>query len=293
VFFTNREMINFSTMLLKPQRKHIQVFNLVFIIMFFLFIASCSTYRKTIKEPMKAHGTEYLLEQMKAKEISAGYFTARFSAELTKNKEKISFNGQIRIKKDSIIWLTLSPALGIEMGRLLITNDSIKWMNRLETNFLLATTEHLAGMVHPLLEFDLLQALIFGNDLTLYDNTQFKSNIDNREYKLSVSHRRRLKRQLKEDTVPDVIPMQSIWLDPETFRITKVSIRDLQDRDAKIDVSYQRFVVMGSTSFASRQQYDIQGGGNKLSLDISFSRTDTPETSSFPFTIPEKYVSIK
>lgn len=286
-------MINFSKMSMQPQHKITQAFNIFIILILVLAIASCKTYRKTIKEPMKVHGTEYLLEQMKTKEIRAGYFTARFSAELTKNKEKIMFNGQIRVKKDSIIWMTLSPALGIEMGRLIITNDSIKWMNRLENNFLLTTTEHLAGTIHPLLEFDLLQSLIFGNDLTLYDNSQFKSNIDNREYKLTVSHRRSLKRQLKEDDTPETIPMQSIWLDPLSFRITKVSIRDLQDKDAKIDVNYQRFVEMDSTFFASQQQYDIQGGGNKLSLGITFSRTDTPETSSFPFTIPEKYVSIK
>ncbi|MBE0662339.1 MAG: DUF4292 domain-containing protein [Bacteroidales bacterium] len=280
-------------MFVLPQHNPTQAFNMIIILMLVLAITSCTSYRKTIKEPMKAHGTDYLLEQMKAKEIRAGYFTARFSAELTKNKEKMLFNGQIRVKKDSIIWMTLSPALGIEMGRLVITNDSIKWMNRLENNFLISTTEHLAGMVHPLLEFDLLQSLILGNDLTLYDNTQFKSNIDNREYKLTVSHRRNLKRQLKEDDIPEAIPMQSIWLDPLSFRITKFSIRDLQDKDAKIDVNYQRFVEMNSSLFASQQHYDIQGGGNKLNLNITFSRTDTPETSSFPFTIPEKYVSIK
>lgn len=242
---------------------------------------------------MKAHGTEYLLEQMKAMEIGTDYFTARFSAELATNKDKLSFNGQIRVKKDSIIWLTLSPALGIEMGRLVITNDSIKWMNRLEANFLLTTTEHLSGMIHPLLEFDLLQSLVLGNDLTLYDNSQFKSHIDNREYKLTVSQRRSLKRHLKEDDIPETIPMQSIWLDPQTFRITKVSIRDLQDKDARIDVNYQRFIEMNSSSFATQQQYDIRGAGNKLSLNITFSRAESPEISSFPFTIPEKYVSIR
>lgn len=255
-------------------------------------VSSCRTYRKAIKEPLKVHGTEYLIEQMKEQEINTAYFTARFSAEIIRNRDRMSFNGQLRMKKDSIIWLTLSPALGIEMGRLIVTNDSVKWMNRMESNFMLAETNHLASMIHPLLEYDLIQSFLLGNDLTLYDNTQFKGSIDSREYKLSVIGRRNLKRQYREDENIETIPMQHIWLDPETFRITKVSIRDLQDKDAKIDVEYQRFVEINGFLFASQQRYEIQGGGNKLSLTLSFGRIDTPDASSFPFTIPEKYIPI-
>jgi hypothetical protein len=255
-------------------------------------ISSCRTYRKAIKEPLKVHGTEYLIEQMKEQEINTDYFTARFSAEIIRNRDRMSFNGQLRMKKDSIIWLTLSPALGIEMGRLIITNDSVKWMNRMESNFMLAETNHLASIIHPLLEYDLIQSFLLGNDLTLYDNTQFKGSIDSREYKLSVMQRRSLKKQFREDENIETIPVQHIWLNPETFRITKVSIRDLQDKDVKIDVEYQRFVEINGFLFASQQRYEIQGGGNKLSLTLSFGRIDTPDASSFPFTIPEKYIPI-
>jgi hypothetical protein len=246
-----------------------------------------------IKEPLKTHGTEYLIEQMKEQEINAGYFSSRFSAEIIRNRERMSFNGQIRMKKDSIIWLSLSPALGIEMGRLIVTSDSVKWMNRLESNYLLAETVHLTESIHPLLEFDLLQSLILGNDLTLYDNSQFRGSIDSREYKLTVTQRRSLKKQIKEDESIETIPMQNIWLDPETFRLTKVAIRDLTDKDARIDVDYQRFTNVNGFLFATRQLYDIHGLDNKLSFNISSTRTDTPESLSFPFTIPEKYVSMK
>lgn len=256
---------------------------LIIIILFVGGISSCTPSRKLIKEPLRQYGTEYLIEQIKAQEIKSEYFTARFSANFTRNRENMSFSGQIRIKKDSIIWLTLSPALGMEMGRLILTNDSVKWMNRLEYNFMLTETEQLAGMIHPLLEYNLLQSLILGNYPALCDKTQFKGSIDNREYKLSMIQRRSLK----------TIPKQQIWLNPNTFRITKVSIRDFQRKDTRIDVEYDRFVEANGLVFALRQQYNIEGGGNKININISFSRLNTTENSSFPFTIPEKYVSIK
>jgi len=263
--------------------------------LFFLVVmmmASCSSYRKTIKEPIRTHGTEYLIEQMAANEITTPFISARFTAEVTQNRERFSVNGQLRLQKDSIIWLTISPALGIEMGRLIITADSVKWMNRMQSNFMLAKLEEFTRQLHPLLDFDLLQALILGNDLTLYDDTQFRSSIDSREYKLSVMQRRKLKKQMMEDETVEAIPMQHIWLDPETFRITRVTIRDLQDKDARIEADYERFTPLNGFLFASKQSFNIQWAGNRMMLNITFSRLDTPETLSFPYTIPDKYTPV-
>jgi hypothetical protein len=279
-----------NTPLYNPSLKALFFFILLLMI---TGITSCGSYRKVIKEPLRTHGTDYLIEQMKEHAIQTEYFTARFSAEFVRNQEKMSFSGQMRMKKDSIIWMSISPALGIEMGRLIITNDSIKWLNRLESNFLLTKTQQLAGMIHPLIDYDLLQSLILGNDLTLYDNSQFRGSIDSREYKLSVTQRRNLKKQFRGDESGESIPMQHIWLDPETFRLTKVAIRDLQDKNISIDVEYHRFVELKGFLFASRQQYEIHGSDNKLILNISFNRPNTPETSSFPFTIPEKFISLR
>lgn len=249
---------------------------------------SCSSYRKTIKAPIKNHGTEYLIEQMKEREMNADYLTTRFSAEVKRNKDGFSFNGQLRIKKDSIIWISLSPALGLEMGRLIITQDSIKWMNRLESSYMLASVEQMAAIIHPLLDFDLLQALLLGNDLTMYENNMFKGSVENKEYKLSVTQRRKLRKQGRHSEIKN-IPIQHLWLDPENFRITRVLIKDLQDKNAKIDARLDKFTEVSESLFALRREYEIEGGDNTLLLKITFTRPETPETSGFPFNIPEKY----
>lgn len=257
-----------------------------------MLVTSCSSYRKTIKAPIKSFGTEYLIEQMKEHEVNAEYFTARFSAEVKRNKDGFSFSGQLRMKKDSIIWLSLSPALGIEMGRLVVTQDSIKWMNRLESNYMLASVDQMAAMIHPLLDFDLLQSLLLGNDLTMYDNSRFKGSIDNKEYKLTVTQRRKLRKQGRLSESKN-IPMQHVWLDPENFRITRVLIKDLQDRNAKIDARFDKFTGVDSSLFALKREYEIEGGDNTLMMKITFTRPDAPETAGFPFTIPEKYLPIR
>ncbi len=264
----------------------------VFLIVLSIGFSSCGSYRKVIKEPLKTYGPDYLLEQMKGKEIRPDYFTARFSADIQKDRQDLSFNGQLRLKHDSIIWLTLSPALGLEAGRLIITADSVKWMNRLESNYLAEDANKMAELIHPYLDFDLLQSLILGNDLSYYDNSMFKGSIENHEYKLSVMHRRKLRKQAKGDDRQESIPMQQIWLNPETYRITRVLIKDLQDKDAKIDAEFQRFVQSGDHLFSVKRHYQIQGKGSKIRIRITFSRPEIPETCSFPFNIPEKYLPV-
>ncbi len=288
--FTNKPMIEPGTIFNGRLRGRIVPHFLFFLVV--MMMASCSSYRKTIKGPIKTHGTEFLTEQMAANEITSPFFSARFTAEVTQNRERFSVNGQLRLQKDSIIWLTFSPALGIEMGRLIITADSVKWMNRLQANFMIAGLDEFTRQLNPLLDFDLVQALILGNDLSLYDDTQFRSSIDSREYKLAVMQRRKLKKQMMEDETVETIPMQHIWLDPETFRITRVTIRDLQDKDTRVEAEYERFADVNGFQFATKQSFNIRGGDNRLALNVTFSRMDTPDSLSFPFTIPEKYTPV-
>lgn len=99
---------------------------------------SCSSTKRMIKEPLKEQGAEYLFENLKQNELKYNFFSARFSAGFRQNKIRNSFSGQIRIHKDSLIWISISPALGIEMARVLISNDSVKYMNRIDNTYFIS-----------------------------------------------------------------------------------------------------------------------------------------------------------
>ena len=102
-----------------------------------IILGSCSTQRKIIKAPLKEEGAEYLFNKLKEHELKYSWFTAKFSAEYKNKGKSNSFNGQIRIRKDSAIWLSLTPGLGIEAMRLVITQDSVKMINKLNNTYFL------------------------------------------------------------------------------------------------------------------------------------------------------------
>ena len=72
---------------------------------------SCFTERKVIKEPIKEDGVDYIFSKLKENELKYNDLSLRFDAELILDKNKNSFKGSIKIRKDSAIWISISPLL--------------------------------------------------------------------------------------------------------------------------------------------------------------------------------------
>ena len=69
------------------------------------------------------------------RDLSTRWFSARVNVDATIDKENRSFNANLRICKDSAIWMSISPALGIEVARVLIDKDSVRFINRLNSTY--------------------------------------------------------------------------------------------------------------------------------------------------------------
>ena len=108
---------------------------------------------------MKEYGADYLFQKLKENELKFGWFSAKFNLDLIIDKKKNSVTGQIRMKKDSCIWITLSPALGIEMARLLITTDSVKFINRINKTYFTGDYNQVNTLLDANIDYDVFQTL--------------------------------------------------------------------------------------------------------------------------------------
>jgi hypothetical protein len=266
---------------------------LVFGIILLLVVAnSCTTPRRVIKEPLKAEGPEYLFQKLNENELKFEWFSAKFSADYTENKKNTSFTGQVRIRRDSIIWISVSAPLGIEVLRICITNDSVKLINRIESTYFASDFQYLNRFMNRALDFDMLQAFITGNDFAFYEQERFQAFIDNMEYKLFTVERHKLKKYLKEQEPEIVIPVQQIWLDPGTFKITRIMIRELVDENRKFEAAYSEFTPAEGQLFHQKCLYDIQAVETRIRVELVFSRISVDEPNGFPFNVPDKYTRI-
>lgn len=265
---------------------------LVFIMMVFVSVQACKPAHKLIKAPLRSADEMYLLEKMAAAETKYAYFNAKTAITLIdEKKSKTELKGQIRIKKDSIIWISLSPALGIEAARLVLTADSIKFINRLDKTFFIGDYKFILQQFGTTIDYDMVQALITGNDLESYEDENLRASVDNMEYKLSATHRYKAKKNLKQKDTPNVL-VQNIWLNAETFKIVGINMKEYNDENKKLQARYSDFFEVGNQKVPGLIHFELQGG-KKLELKIVFNKTELDTEQQFPFKIPENFTKMK
>src|SRR5512138_1666455 len=257
-----------------------------------LVVASCSTQRKTIREPIKEEGADYLFKKLKENELKFDWLTIKFSAEYENNGHKNSFGGQMRIRKDSLIWLSLSPIMGIEVMRLMISQDSVKFINRMNDTYLLGDYEYLNKYLNTNIDFDLLQSFLIGNDLSFYENGSFKADIDKGNYRLFTAERSKLKKFVRNNEESLKVFIQNIWLDPSTFKIIQADVKEVRKDHIRLEASYKDFKLAGNQLFPHETEYNIFAD-NQIHVRASFSRITVDEPQQFPFKIPPSYRPIK
>lgn len=262
------------------------------IIILSLGFSACKSTRKVIKEPIKEEGADFLFGKLKESELKFEWFSAKFSLDFVLDKKKNSFRGQIRIRKDSAIWVSFSPALGIEMARLLITNDSIMFINRISKTYFKGDYAFVNQFIGTNVDFDVLQSILLGNDLTYYENGKFRVSYDSKEYHLVTAGRSKLKKYIRTEEDAERVYIQNIFLNPETFKITKMKIKELTKESKKLDAYYQDFEATEGQLFPHHLMFDITAE-NPAEVDMNYSKIRLNTPQNLPFKIPSKYERIR
>ena len=264
---------------------------LIFLIFIFPVLYGCKTSRKIAKEPLKEYGAEYLFTKLKENELKFDWVEAKFNLDLIIDKKKTTFKGQMRMRKDSAIWVSFSPALGIEMARLLITTDTVKFINRLNKTYFIGDYSVVNNFLKTNVDYDVLQAILLGNDLTYYDNGKFRATYDSKEYHLVTAGRSKLKKYIKTQADAERIYIQNIFLNPETFKITHLKIKELKKESEKLNASYSDFKPVDNQLFPHLINYDITAGIQIL-VSLYYTRIELDDPQRFPFKISSKYSSM-
>ena len=257
-----------------------------------IVFVSCSPARKVMKAPIKEEGADFLFDKLKEKELKFDWFSAKFSADYSNKGKKNSFSGQIRIRKDSLIWISLTPMLGIEAVRLMISQDSVKLMNRINDTYFIGDYEYVNRFLNTNIDYDLLQAILLGNDLQFYEGGKFRASIDRGEYKLSTGERHKLRKFVRNSQENLKVFIQNIWLDPENFKISHVEVKEIRRDNIKLESSYDEFEMVQGQLFPRKMNYIILAE-NTIKVKADFSKMVIDVPMQFPFKIPASYLPVK
>ena len=91
------------------------------------------------------------------------YLTTKSKIEFTDGLVQFTANATIRVAKDSVIWVSVSPALGVEVLRCLITKDSVFVINKFQKEYYIYSHKQLTEKLKFDINFNLVQSVFLGN----------------------------------------------------------------------------------------------------------------------------------
>jgi hypothetical protein len=266
-----------------------------------LFFTACYTV-KTIHTPnpppttsLKKENAYSLMTKLRANNLNYHWISAHFSADIDKDSSQQSFSGVVRMRKDSVIWMTITAILGaVTVAHAKLDGDSVAIINNLQENYLKGTYDYLDTLLREDIDFDLIQSVLVGNSMEFYNDTaKMKAYFDGRDYVLSTVRKRKYKRLMyRNKPLHSRNDAQVIWLDDSDFHIKKIRLEDFVTKHT-FEASYDDFEKRDSGSrFPMHIHYEINTGKKIIKIDLKYKKVNFTNYESIPFTIPKKYEQI-
>ncbi len=221
------------------------------------------------------------------------YETVSFKFSLaSKNLKSLpQIKGSMRIKKDSVIWISIAP-VGIEMARCLITPDSIKLHSKIQNSFGAMSLDSLSKLwgfeVFNTLQSLLLNEMLFQTTKPIQDTVALLSTckVNKKNNKTIISCL--LPENVKKESGSQQV--QTWDIKNENFRITEVKIAEKVDSDKeKVKLLYDKYEQFDSITFPTNINGKWKFGGIEFDVNIEYSKIKFNEDLSFPFPKNDKY----
>ncbi|MBX2972289.1 MAG: DUF4292 domain-containing protein [Flavobacteriales bacterium] len=279
-----------------------------------LFAAGCRSSKPIpiLRPELPPRSPEKLLERVQAAHTDTfRYYSAKAGVEIKLPDERKSFKAQIRSVRDSAAWVSVVPALGIEVARILLTPDSMKLMDKVHDQYFVGDTGTAKVKFGLQPSLPLFQQALLGRPIGLDPREKYRSERDDGHYVLTskekrrfvraaedispgdtLAHDRDMKEKRLERTLRKAEEKEAIvfryWIDPENFLVSRVQIADLM-RDQVADVRYEERGGADSHHLPTRIRITLSDGTRQASGVLELSRVEVTGPLQMNFRIPEKF----
>ena len=267
----------------KLRHRSLPVAHCSLLIAIIFILCSCSTNKST--SSLRTLSANHIIREVEDNRFEFDNLDTKFNVRLEGNN--IGLKGQLKMQNDSVIWISLSLKLGIEVARVMITEDSVKFINRTNKTYFVESVDKFQERLPSEVTMQFLQDMLIGNDILLSKNDKFKVTIDDNNYKLESDK-------------------NTFWITPKTFKVKSCQLSAVSYQQSAI--SYQQSTVNGQRSTVSVIYDNFQEiNGNLLptkiilnanedfdiKLEIDYSEVKVGERLEFPFNISKKFNKIK
>lgn len=277
-------------------------------------LAGCKVKRVTEKSPLLNLGENALKALIEDQRFHFETLNAKLDVNTQSRKQSASFKTNLRVKSDSAIWMSITPALGIEAIRVLIDVDSLRYIDKLNNQYFHGSLEVLDTLLDYPAEFKFLNNLLVGNAVEMEKEEKYNSYVDGLYYVLQTKNKRKLRKSVdissvgRDSTSVDIVKDKKLqktiekysdedliikryYIRPGDFRIYRTVIEDIL-MVRTIQIEYSQFEIVNNKAFPMHIVIEIINSGEMTKFELTYTRIKLDEPQSYPFRIPEKYTRI-
>ena len=244
-------------------------------------ISKKDTSKVVVVNPNAANDSLAIIGNIKgvidATHIDYKTFSAKMKLDYQTPDESNSATANIRMKKDSVIWISLTGPLNIEGFRVMVTPDSIVVMNKLKKTVQRASISHLQKVTQLPISFTDLQNFLVGN--AMYTNGKILSYRSNND-KLQVS--------LSGDVFKNLLTIDTI--NKQVLHSKLDDANPLNHRTC--DITYDDFDKLTTNYFPKSRQVTVSEK-SRLDINLQVKQYNFDQDLTYPFSIPKKYKELK
>ena len=172
----------------------------ILVVLSIILLAGCSNAKRISEgKPLRPRDPHHILKQSSKGELNWDWIGFKMNADIKLNGAAEDFTLNVRMARDSAIWISLNPALGVEVARILLKPDSVNLISKVPLNKFVYEGDY--SQIQDLLgvpfDFYSFQELLSGSPLGLDPiNEKFISKVDGDKYVLIERFPRRVKKLL-------------------------------------------------------------------------------------------------
>ena len=203
------------------------------------------------------------------------YLTAKAKFNYDDGKKSIPATANFRLKKDSLIWISVTPGLGIEVARVLITNENVFIIDKIKKHYYEYSYDDLSKQFDFDFNFKMIQSVILGNLVEPYKKQRVEKMDNYFTY-----------------TASKGVYLYQNFIGASTMKLEKVQVFD-EGTGNTISVNYTDFILVNNQIFPNEISavidYEAKNKPN-TKVNISYNKMSIESGPlSFPFSVPGRY----
>lgn len=247
--------------------------SIVLLLSLFLLGQSCNVGKKITKSPDKMSANE-LISYLNTHQNKVDWLYGKAKINLDHPDLSMSFSSTIKLENGKNLWAN-GKKIGFEAGRVLIREDSVFAINRLDKTYLAEGLDYLSKNNLPK-GLPAVQQLLLGNPVLPMDES----------YSVEKTHNGiKISGQYKDVDLVYYYQMPALILDKVIF--------SQKEEKKKLEITLGEYAMIDDkVNFPYLRDISIQDGNQRYGAEVRFTKVEIDVPQEIKFKIPPHYSKI-